>query len=81
MRFLKVNVVPGRVSSIILSMLPFLFCIVAYMITAQVRHAENPRDKLVPTISEMADGFKRVALEPDRSRPNSLYSKSVVTKT
>ena len=66
MRFLQVNALPSRWTSIILSSLPFVICIVAYMVMAQVRHKENPKDKLVPTVSEMVDGFKRVAFEPDR---------------
>lgn len=66
MRFFKVNAQLSRNISVVLSLLPFLICIVAYVATAHIRHQENPRDKLVPTFAKMADGFKRVAFEPDR---------------
>ncbi len=66
MKLFRINSKPKRITSIILPLLPFLICIVAYVATAQVRHEENPKDKLVPTGTQIIDGFKRTAFEADR---------------
>ncbi|MBD3182789.1 ABC transporter permease subunit [Candidatus Poribacteria bacterium] len=62
----KVNAKPSINAGRILPLLPFIICIVAYIITAQVRHDENPKDKLVPTSKQLIDGFRRSAFEEDR---------------
>ena len=66
MEFFKVNAQPSRIASVVFPLLPFILCIVVYIATAHVRHQENPRDKLVPTVAQLADGFQRSAFEPDR---------------
>jgi len=66
MGLFSINAKPGRMVSALLSCVLFAACLAAYSITAQVRHKENPQDKVVPTLSEMADGFSRTAFEPDR---------------
>ena len=66
MRLFDIHAKPGRTTSFLLSILLFVICITAYGITAFVRHKENPKDKVVPTYSQMADGFKRAAFEKDR---------------
>ena len=67
------NSKPGKLSSFILSLLPFLICIGLYVYASHVRHIENPNDKLVPSISQIIDGFERTALEPDRKGDYRLY--------
>jgi NitT/TauT family transport system permease protein len=62
----NIHAKPNRTVSLILSILLFIICITAYGITAYVRHKENPKDKVVPTFSEMANGIKRAAFEEDR---------------
>jgi len=66
MKLFDIHAKPGKVTSLVLSILLFVICITAYGVTAMIRHQENPKDKVVPTFSEMADGFKRVAFEEDR---------------
>ncbi|MCP4655811.1 MAG: ABC transporter permease subunit [bacterium] len=73
MKFFKINGQPGKVTSILLSATLFLLCIGAYLVTAHVRHQENPQDKLVPTLSKMAEGFYRTAFEPDRKGEYRLW--------
>lgn len=73
MKLFNIHAKPGRLISIILSALLFILCIVAYGITALMRHRENPRDKVVPTFSQMVDGVKRVTVEPDRSGEYRLW--------
>jgi len=55
-----------KITNFLLASSLFVLAIIAYAITAHVRHKENPKDKLVPTISQIIDGFQRVAFEPDR---------------
>jgi NitT/TauT family transport system permease protein len=66
MGLFNIHAKPKRVVSFLLSMLLFVICIIFYAIIGQVRHRENPQDKVVPTFSEMADGLKRSAFEQDR---------------
>lgn len=73
MQFFKINAQPGKVTSILLSATLFVLCIGAYLVTAHVRHQENPQDKLVPTLSKMAEGFYRTAFEADRKGEYRLW--------
>ncbi|MCP4549737.1 MAG: ABC transporter permease, partial [bacterium] len=73
MKFFKINAQPGKVTSILLSATLFVLCIGAYLVTAHVRHEENPQDKLVPTLSKMAEGFYRTAFEADRKGEYRLW--------
>jgi NitT/TauT family transport system permease protein len=66
MRFFNIHAKPGRAVSFLLSMLLFVICIIAYAAISYVRHRENPSDKVVPTFSRMAEGFKGTAFEKDR---------------
>ncbi|NIM13303.1 MAG: ABC transporter permease subunit [Candidatus Aminicenantes bacterium] len=66
MGFFNIHAKPGRTVSFLLSMLLFIVCIAVYAVTSHVRHRENPKDKVVPTFSQMKDGFKRTAFERDR---------------
>ena len=72
MRLFKVNAQPGKTASRILPLLPFIICIIAYMVTAHIRHQENPKDKLVPTGKQLVDGFRRSAFEADRKGEHRL---------
>lgn len=73
MRFLQTHAEPSPRTAVILAMLPFVISIAAYLVTSHVRHQDNPRDRLVPTASEMVDGFKNTALEADRKGQYRLW--------
>ena len=60
------NIVPGRVSRLLLAAVPFFLLALVYVVGSAERRAENPDDKLLPPISEMADAVRRVAFAPDR---------------
>lgn len=79
MKFFKVNAEPSQIASIVLPLLPFLICIMAYMATAHIRHQENPKDKLVPTVTALADGFRRTAFEPDRKDEYRLWVDTIAS--
>ncbi len=67
MGFFKITARPSRAAAWSLSASLFVLCVIAYAYTAHSRHKENPKDKVVPTFSEMWDGFSRTAFEPDRN--------------
>lgn len=61
-----VNAQPGRVFNWVLALLPFVLVIVIYMMASNIRHAENPQDKLLPTPSKMLNTIERLAFTPDK---------------
>jgi NitT/TauT family transport system permease protein len=79
MRLFDIHAKPGRAASFLLSIILFAVCITAYGITAFVRHRENPKDKVVPTFSEMANGFKRAAFEKDRKGDLRLWVDTIAS--
>src|SRR3989344_3768286 len=80
MRFFKVNPAPiGREAGFGLSVFLFVVCIAVYIFTAHVRHQDNPQDKVVPTISEIADGFYRTAVELDRDNERRLIVDTIAS--
>ena len=70
---------PGPVASIALSAALFVLTIGAYLVTAHLRHQENPQDKLVPTLSEVGEGFYRPAFEADRRGEYRLLVNTVAS--
>jgi NitT/TauT family transport system permease protein len=51
---------------IVLGALPFAALAAAYAVGSHVRRTENPSDKLLPPLGEMAETFWRMATEPDQ---------------
>ncbi|MEA2996084.1 MAG: NitT/TauT family transport system permease protein [Alphaproteobacteria bacterium] len=60
------NIVPQRGSRIFLAFVPFFLIALLYVVGSAERRAENPEDKLLPPVSEMAQTARRLAAEPDR---------------
>src|SRR5262245_62863305 len=60
------NIVPGRAGRLVLALLPFALVALVYVVGSAERRAQNPNDKLLPPVSEMAVAVHRLALEPDR---------------
>ncbi|MDX2307172.1 MAG: ABC transporter permease [Hyphomicrobium sp.] len=61
-----INRTPGRGTSILLALLPFIVLIVAYAIGSHARLSVNPADKILPSITQMADTMYEYALSPDK---------------
>lgn len=55
---------PNRFAALSLSWLLFATCLLFYLRVAQTRHVENPDDRIVPTVTQLAAGFSRAALTP-----------------
>jgi NitT/TauT family transport system permease protein len=50
----------------LLAILPFILLVALYLAASHVRHAENPQDKLLPTITKMGSAIKKVAFTEDK---------------
>jgi len=59
-----VHALPGRLTGWILSWLLFVTGLTFYFYAAQRRHRENPDDRVMPTITQMAEAFREAALKP-----------------
>ncbi|WP_422370714.1 ABC transporter permease [Hoeflea sp.] len=61
-----INRKPGKSSALALAALPFAGVVIAYAVASHFRRLENPADKLLPSIEQMAATFWRMAFVPDR---------------
>jgi len=57
---------PPQWLRLLLAMLPFLLLVALYLTASHIRHAENPQDKLLPTITKMGSAIKKVAFTEDK---------------
>jgi NitT/TauT family transport system permease protein len=64
--FFGIHASPPRYFKAFLAVLPFLMIVTVYLIASDMRHTENPSDKILPTISKIVDGIDRVAFTEDR---------------
>jgi len=51
--------------NVLLALLPFIVIGAVYLFFSHQRLAENPQDKLLPSLGQMADAIDRFALKPD----------------
>jgi NitT/TauT family transport system permease protein len=65
MGLLNICTKPSRAAAWTLSWFLFATGIAAYFYTAQKRHAENPDDRVVPTLAQLAAGIRQAATSPD----------------
>ncbi len=56
---------PPRWLNIALALLPFIVFLAIYLMAAEIRHQDNPQDKLLPTLSKIALAVEKVAFAPD----------------
>ena len=61
-----INRTVARPASLALAALPFLLAVATYLIASDIRLAENPADKILPSLETMAEAFWRLATVPDR---------------
>jgi NitT/TauT family transport system permease protein len=60
-----INQRPGRGGGLMLSMLPFILVVCAYLYYSHARLAENPGDKLLPSPAAIASSIHQFAFEED----------------
>src|SRR3954453_12394123 len=61
-----INRRPDRVSALLLGLLPFIIAAALYLTFSALRLAENPNDKLLPSLASFADAINRMAFTPDK---------------
>jgi NitT/TauT family transport system permease protein len=61
-----INQKPSRPVSLMLAAIPFFIALAVYMVASAIRLADNPADKLLPSITQMGEAFWRMAFEPNR---------------
>lgn len=61
-----INRRPDRMGKFLLGALPFVILLAAYLLGSAARLADNPTDKLLPSLASLADGIARVAIDADR---------------
>ena len=81
MSFLRIHAQPGRTAVWSLSWFLFAAGIVLYFYVAQQRHRENPDDRVMPTIAQMARGFSDAALKPaEEEEAQATGASSLLTR-
>lgn len=61
-----INQTPSRPTSLLLGFLPFLLIAVVYISSSSARLAENPNDKLLPSIEKCIDSMNKMAFEKSK---------------
>ncbi|GAB4363893.1 MAG: ABC transporter permease [Oricola sp.] len=61
-----INRKPSRIAALALGMTPFVAAIAAYAVASHFRRIDNPADKLLPSLPDMAAAFSRMAFAPDK---------------
>ncbi len=61
-----INQQPGKVLGAWLGVLPFIIVVVIYLVASDMRLADNPDDKLLPSLQSIGDTIARMALEPSK---------------
>jgi NitT/TauT family transport system permease protein len=56
-----------------LGLIPFVLLFVLYMVGSDARLEVNPNDKLLPSMSQIADGIERMAFEPSKRSGEYLF--------
>src|SRR5277367_230194 len=68
-----INQQPGRAGALMLSVLPFILVVAAYLFYSSQRLAQNPGDKLLPAPATIAATVHRYAFEEDERSGNYLF--------
>jgi NitT/TauT family transport system permease protein len=61
-----INRRPGKGNAVFLMLLPFILLIAVYIGGSMARKADNPDDKLLPSVAQMADAVKSYAFVEDK---------------
>ncbi len=70
---------PGPKLRLLLIALPFVILLISYFTASHFRHQENPRDKLLPTMSQMVDAVERMAFHEDARTGRYLMAEDTLS--
>ncbi|MBW9258370.1 MAG: hypothetical protein K1562_12200 [Candidatus Thiodiazotropha sp. (ex. Lucinisca nassula)] len=68
-----INQHPGRAFKLLLGIAPFVLLLLLYVMGSDARLEVNPNDKLLPSMSQIADGLERMAFEPSKRSGEYLF--------
>jgi NitT/TauT family transport system permease protein len=60
-----INQIPARGARLSLAALPFVLLLIVYLVSSGIRLADNPNDKLLPSLGQMGEAVQRMALTED----------------
>lgn len=78
-KFWGLHAKPSKRLTIALMLIPFLLFLIGYITLSEIRYAENPKDKIMPTISKIADTAYNYAFVPDRKGKYRLLNDSITS--
>ncbi|RXK01246.1 lipid kinase [Arcobacter sp. CECT 8986] len=61
-----INQIPSKSINLFLGVLPFLLIVVVYVSSSNARLAQNPNDKLLPSVEKCIDSMSRMAFEKSK---------------
>lgn len=61
-----INQFPSKSTNLFLRLLPFLLILIVYISSSSTRLAENPNDKLLPSIEKSIESMGKLAFEKDK---------------
>ena len=67
------NLKPSRSVAVMLGILPFVLVVLVYLTASEVRLAENPNDKLLPSMEKFSAAIDRMAFEPSKRTGEYLF--------
>jgi len=67
------NLRPSKVTAVLLGLLPFFIAGMFYIVASDMRLAENPTDKLLPSLASFSDAIDRMALTPSKRTGEYLF--------
>ncbi|MFT6266911.1 MAG: NitT/TauT family transport system permease protein [Oleiphilaceae bacterium] len=74
-----INLKPNRTMNVVLCLLPFALLVILYMVNSDARLDLNPNDKLLPSFSQIGDGWHRMALEPSKRSGDYVFWKDTAS--
>lgn len=72
--FFRSGAEPTRAQRLVLGSVLFVAFAGSYLMGSYLRHVDNPDDQVMPSVSQLADGLRRTALEPDRDGELRLWA-------
>ncbi|MBU1642838.1 ABC transporter permease [bacterium] len=67
------NLRPSKATALFLGLLPFFVLVLFYLIASDARLAENPSDKMLPSMSSFVDAIDRMAFTPSSRTGEILF--------
>lgn len=64
--FFGVHANPAKWLRFFLGTIPFVIILLGYQLASDIRHKDNPSDKLLPSFGQMWESMKPMVIEPDK---------------